>query len=250
MTAPRIVVALDYPDEATALAFARRVSPGVCRMKVGLELFTAAGPALIGKLADLGYDVFLDLKFHDIPNTVARACQSAARLGVWMMNVHALGGLDMMRAAREAIAGEPRRPLLVGVTLLTSHDAGDIAEIGLRPEPESEVQRLAGLVHTAGLDGVVCSPRETSVLRAERGKHFVLVTPGVRPAGSASDDQQRTLTPAEAIRQGADYLVIGRPVTRAPDPIQTLEAIRAEIGETADAPSLARGPRLDPIDER
>jgi orotidine-5'-phosphate decarboxylase len=238
MTAPRIVVALDFPDEAQALAFAGCVTPDVCRLKVGIELFTAAGPALVGRLADRGYEVFLDLKFHDIPNTVARACRQAARLGVWMINVHALGGLDMMRAAREAIAGEPRRPLLIGVTLLTSHDAGDIAEIGLRPEPEAEVRRLAGLAHTAGLDGVVCSPREAAVLRAARGKNFVLVTPGVRPAGSASDDQQRALTPAEAIRQGADYLVIGRPITRAEDPVAMLNQIRAEIGETAGATSL------------
>jgi orotidine-5'-phosphate decarboxylase len=227
---PSIIVALDYPSEAEALAFVGLVTPDRCRLKIGLELFTAAGPALAGKLADRGFDVFLDLKFHDIPTTVARACAAAARLGVWMMNVHTLGGTKMMRVAREAIDGAPRRPLLIGVTLLTSHDAGDIAEIGLRSEPDKEVLRLAKLASDAGLDGVVCSPHEASALRATHGAKFVLVTPGVRTAGSASDDQQRILTPAEAMRQGSDYLVIGRPVTRARDPVAVLDAVRAEIG--------------------
>jgi orotidine-5'-phosphate decarboxylase len=229
MTGPNIIVALDYPNEAEAMAFVESATPDRCRLKVGLELFTAAGPAVVEKLVARGFDVFLDLKFHDIPHTVARACATAARLGVWMMNVHTLGGVEMMRAAREAIAGAPRRPLLIGVTLLTSHDADGIAEIGLRPEPEAEVRRLANLASKAGLDGVVCSPREAAALRTSHSRDFVLVTPGVRPAGSTTDDQQRTLTPAEAIQQGADYLVIGRPVTRARDPMRALDEILAEI---------------------
>lgn len=236
MAGPRIIVALDYPNEAEAMVFVAHADPDRCRLKVGLELFTAAGPALVEKLVGRGFDVFLDLKFHDIPHTVARACATAARLGVWMMNVHTLGGTEMMRAAREAIAGAPRRPLLIGVTLLTSHDAGSLGEIGLRPEPEAEVSRLANLASKAGLDGVVCSPREAAALRASHGRDFVLVTPGIRPAGSTADDQQRTLTPAEAIRQGSDYLVIGRPVTRARDPMKALDEIRAEIGEAVTAP--------------
>ncbi len=230
MSGPRLIVALDVPDEKQALVLAGRLLPKLCRLKVGLELYTACGPVLIERLTALGYDIFLDLKFHDIPTTVARACERAAALGVWMMNVHCLGGETMLKAARAAVdmAGA-RRPLLIGVTWLTSSGPDEMAQVGLAGNPETLVGRLAKLAATAGLDGVVCSAREAQSLRAAQGKGFILVTPGIRPAGVAADDQQRTLTPGEAIAAGADYLVIGRPVTRAPDPCAVLEAINTEI---------------------
>ena len=229
MSAPRVIVALDFPDAASALGFAARVAPTQCRLKIGLELFTAAGPAMVSNLVTRGFDVFLDLKYHDIPTTVARACVQAAHLGVWMLNVHALGGLKMMQAAREAIEGVTRRPLLIGVTLLTSLGDDDLADIGLARGTALHVERLAGLAHTAGLDGVVCSPLEAAIVRRRFGRDFTLVTPGVRPAGTTADDQSRTRTPAEAVAEGADYLVIGRPITRAADPMAALEAINREI---------------------
>lgn len=229
MAGPRIVVALDFADAHDALAFAARVTPAQCRLKVGLELFTAAGPEVVAKLVSRGFDVFLDLKYHDIPTTVARACAQAAGLGVWMLNVHALGGGKMLQAARAAIDRSAHHPLLVGVTLLTSHGDDDITELGLEAGTERHVERLARLAQAAGLDGVVCSPQEASVLRRRLGKDFLLVTPGVRPAGTATDDQQRTRTPAEAVADGADYLVIGRPITRAPNPLAMLESINREI---------------------
>ncbi|GAB4509964.1 MAG: orotidine-5'-phosphate decarboxylase [Sulfuricaulis sp.] len=229
MTKPRVIVALDFADAATAQAFVKRVTPAQCRLKVGMELFTAAGPDLVRQFVSRGFDVFLDLKYHDIPNTVARACVQAAELGVWMLNVHALGGKRMLLAAREAVERLARRPLLVGVTLLTSHDEDELAEIGLEHGAGRQVERLAGIVRDTGLDGVVCSPAEALLLRRRFGKEFVLVTPGIRKAGDAADDQRRTRTPAEAVAEGADYLVIGRPVTRAPDPIVVLDAINREI---------------------
>jgi orotidine-5'-phosphate decarboxylase len=233
MNGPKLIVALDVPDEAQALALAGRLSPALCRLKVGLELYTACGPSLIARLSALGYEIFLDLKFHDIPATVARACERAASLGAWMMNVHCLGGEAMLRAAREAVnQAAGRKPLLIGVTWLTSSGPGEMAQIGMTGSPEDLVGRLAGLARRAGLDGVVCSAREARRLRAAHGKDFVLVTPGIRPAGVAADDQQRTLTPAEAVAAGADYLVIGRPVTRAPDPLAALKAIDTEIERT------------------
>ncbi|HKJ09525.1 MAG TPA: orotidine-5'-phosphate decarboxylase [Gammaproteobacteria bacterium] len=226
---PRVIVALDYPTAEQALALVERLRPDLCRLKVGKELFTRAGPALVDRLVKAGFDVFLDLKFHDIPNTVARACAAAADLGVWMMNVHALGGRRMMEAAREALGSGSQRPLLIGVTVLTSLAADDLAEIGLAGTPESNVQRLAALTHNAGLDGVVCSPREAAVLRDAEGEAFVLVTPGVRPAGAAADDQRRVMTPADAVCAGAHYLVMGRPVTQADDPIGVLLTTNSEI---------------------
>lgn len=231
MSGPKLIVALDFADAAEARALARRLAPSQCRLKVGLELFTAAGPQLVGDLTEHGFEVFLDLKFHDIPNTVARACTQAAALGVWMLNVHALGGAEMLSAAREAVDRAPRKPLLVAVTLLTSHGPETLAEIGVREETASQVERLALLAQAAGLDGVVCSPREAAALRRRFGPAFALVTPGIRPRGAAHDDQRRTLTPAEALAAGADYLVVGRPVTRAPDPAAALAAILREIGE-------------------
>ena len=228
-TEPRIVVALDFSSADAALNFCERIQPGMCRLKVGFELFTAAGPLLVERLVAKGFDVFLDLKFHDIPNTVAQACAAAARLGVWMLNVHALGGRKMMQAARDAVEKSGRRPLLIGVTILTSHSAGDLDEIGLGNDPALQVLRLAHLAQDAGLDGVVCSAQEAARLRGELGHDFCLVTPGIRPAGAAAGDQQRVMTPTQAVAAGADYLVIGRPITQAADPMTVLAAINREL---------------------
>jgi len=226
---PRIIVALDYPDAKGALDLASRLDPTLCRLKVGKELFTAAGPSLLEKLHQQGFSVFLDLKYHDIPNTVAAACLAAAGLGVWMINVHALGGRGMMLAAREALAKAGSPPKLIAVTVLTSMGTADMAEIGLGGSPQEAAARLARLAQECGLDGVVCSPQEAATLRRQCGKAFVLVTPGIRPAEGARDDQQRVATPRRAITEGADYLVIGRPITRAPDPIAALRSINDEI---------------------
>ena len=229
-TAPRVIVALDYPSADAARAFVAGVDPRLCRLKVGKELFTRSGPTLVEELAAKGFDVFLDLKFHDIPNTVAQACAAAADLGVWMMNVHAGGGRRMMAAAREALERRAgARPLLIGVTVLTSMGPEDLAEVGVPVAPADQVLRLADLAHAAGLDGVVCSPKESALLRRRLGEGFLLVTPGVRPVGADIGDQKRVLSPAEAIQQGSDYLVIGRPVTQADDPVAVLRAINAEI---------------------
>jgi len=226
----RIIVALDFPAVEPALALTARLDPALCKLKVGKELFTLAGPDLVRQLVARGFDVFLDLKFHDIPHTVAQACKAAASLGVWMLNVHALGGRPMLEAAREALATVgAERPRLIAVTILTSMGQADLAEIGLAGTPEDNVLRLAALAQTAGLDGVVCSSREVAALRQARGPDFTLVTPGIRPAGSAAGDQKRIMTPAAALRSGSDYLVIGRPVTRADDPLAALQAIQAEI---------------------
>ena len=230
MENPRVIVALDFPDAHTAQTFAEQLLPAHCRLKVGMELFTAAGPKVVENLVSRGFDVFLDLKYHDIPTTVARACTQAASLGVWMLNVHVLGGKKMLLAAREAVDRLARRPLLIGVTLLTSHSADDVTDLGWeRDGVARHVERLAGLAELAGLDGVVCSPQETAQLRRRFGKDFLLVTPGVRPAGAATDDQSRTRTPADAVADGSDYLVIGRPITRAADPVAALAAINREI---------------------
>jgi orotidine-5'-phosphate decarboxylase len=224
-----IIVALDYPDAAPALALAAQLRGSGCRLKIGKELFTRAGPPLVAKLQEQGFEIFLDLKFHDIPNTVAQACKAAAALGVWMVNVHALGGKAMLQAAREALESQPKRPRLIAVTVLTSLDTVDLAEIGLAGSPADNVLRLARLAQASGMDGVVCSPREITRLRAELGPQFELVTPGIRPAGSAQNDQKRVMTPAQALQAGATYLVIGRPITAAPDPLAALRGIQAEI---------------------
>lgn len=226
---PRIIVALDFSTSQEALALAQRLDPASCRLKVGKELFTAAGPALVEKLNALGFEVFLDLKFHDIPNTAAAACKAAAKLGVWMLNVHALGGRRMMEAAREALEGAIQRPKLIAVTVLTSMGREDLNELGIAGEPRETVLRLAGLAQSSGLDGVVCSAQEASSLRQELGADFCLVTPGIRPANAAQDDQTRIVTPTEAIRLGSHYLVIGRPITKAADPLQVLQRINLEI---------------------
>jgi orotidine-5'-phosphate decarboxylase len=233
VNARRVIVALDVPTSVAALAIAERLDPRQCRVKVGKELFTAAGPMLIERLTALGFEIFLDLKFHDIPNTVASACREAAKFGVWMIDVHALGGRSMMTAAREAIDGVERRPLLVGVTVLTSMNETELREVGVASSPMDAVARLARLAQDCGLDGVVCSAREARMLREALRNDFVLVTPGIRPAGSASDDQQRITSPAQAVADGATYLVIGRPITRAADPQKALESVNAEIGGVA-----------------
>jgi orotidine-5'-phosphate decarboxylase len=227
---PRVIVALDFPVEAPALALADRLDPGRCRLKVGKELFTRLGPGFVERLAALGFQVFLDLKFHDIPSTAAAACAAAADLGVWMLNLHASGGRRMMDAARERLAQCANPPLLIAVTVLTSLDASDLAEIGCPGEPAQRVLRLARLTRDAGLDGVVCSPQEAAMVRREVGGDFVLVTPGVRPASAAVGDQKRVMTPSEAVQAGADYLVVGRPITAAPDPLQALASIEHELG--------------------
>lgn len=238
-----VIVPLDFPDAQSALALAARLDPALCRVKVGKELFVAAGPPVVAALQERGFEVFLDLKFHDIPNTVAGACRAAARLGVWMLNVHASGGEAMMRAAREAVEAAPHRPLLVGVTLLTSLAEADLQRIGFAGGVEAAVERLARAARDSGLDGVVCSALEAPRLRRALGPAFRLVTPGIRLAGDARGDQARVATPAEAVRLGADYLVIGRPITQAKDPAAVLESIRASLAEpSAEPPPRGEGP--------
>jgi orotidine-5'-phosphate decarboxylase len=226
---PRVIVALDYGSVDEALAFVRRLDPARCRLKVGKELFTIGGPALLAPMIDRGFDVFLDLKYHDIPNTVAAACRAAASLGVWMMNVHASGGRQMMEAAREALSVSSQPPKLIAVTVLTSLSVADLSAIGFTQSTQLLVERLAQLAQASGMDGVVCSAQEAQSLRALCGPGFDLVTPGIRLPDSAKDDQQRIVTPQMAMRYGADYLVIGRPITRANDPLAVLDQINAEI---------------------
>ncbi|HQU98103.1 MAG TPA: orotidine-5'-phosphate decarboxylase [Nitrosomonas sp.] len=228
MSEPRIIVALDFDHAETALDFCKKLSPQLCRLKIGKELFTAAGPAIIEKLAHQGFDIFLDLKFHDIPTTVAKACKAACELGVWMINVHASGGRKMLIAAREAVPQTSTR--LIAVTVLTSINEHDLHEIGFSNSPQELVLKLAHLTQDCGLDGVVCSAQETVVLRKELGDNFCLVTPGIRLINnSKTDDQERITTPRQAIVNGSDYLVIGRPITQASDPYQTLLDIQQSI---------------------
>lgn len=229
MTDPKVIVALDYNSADEALSFVKKVSPDSCKLKVGNELFTTAGPDFVRTLCDQGFGVFLDLKFHDIPNTVSRACEAAARLGVWLVNVHASGGAVMMKVAAEALAKFKQRPKLIAVTVLTSMDRAQLGGIGLDLEPIEQVKRLAALAHDCGLDGVVSSAREVEAIKSICGKDFMCVTPGIRPATAALGDQKRVMTPSEAFRVGADYLVIGRPVTQSADPVAALESINNEI---------------------
>lgn len=228
MTDPKIIVALDYPDAAAANQLVAKLDPAMCRLKVGKELFTAEGPNFVRSLVDQGYGVFLDLKFHDIPNTTAKACEAAAKLGVWMLNVHASGGRAMMQAAREALDKAATPPLLIAVTVLTSMDEPALHEVGVNGRLEDQVLRLAGLTQECGLDGVVCSAQEAPALRSKLGPDFRLVTPGIRPADSSKDDQSRIVTPSDALRRGSSYLVIGRPITQAADPLAALQRIHAE----------------------
>ncbi|HUV99967.1 MAG TPA: orotidine-5'-phosphate decarboxylase [Gallionella sp.] len=229
MSDPGIIIALDYPNALPALALADRLEPSLCRLKVGKQLFTATGPALLEELMQRGFEVFLDLKFHDIPNTTAQACKAAASLGVWMINVHALGGRKMLEAAREAVASSSHQPRLIAVTLLTSMAQQDLAEIGINATPAEMVMRLATLARDSGLDGVVCSAQEAALLRKHCGNEFCLVTPGIRPVQVGLDDQSRVMTPYAAMEAGSSYLVIGRPITQAENPLQALLEINQEL---------------------
>ena len=232
----KVIVALDYADATSALKLVNQLNPTLCKLKVGKELFTAAGPQLIEQLVAKNYDVFLDLKFHDIPTTVAKACQAAAKLGVWMLNVHASGGSAMMHAAAEAVdigsQGNRNKPSLIAVTVLTSMNQANLTEIGIGENVQEQVLKLAKLSQQSGLDGVVCSAQEAQLLRQHLPTEFLLVTPGIRPATASLDDQNRVLTPAQAIKMGANYLVVGRPVTQAVNPIAALIAINDEIKQS------------------
>jgi len=229
---PKVLVALDFAESNAALDFVNSLDAKACRLKVGKELFAVAGPDFVKALVSQGFDVFLDLKYHDIPNTVAKAVQAAARMGVWMVNVHALGGRKMMEAAQQAlqeVKGVEAKPLLIAVTVLTSMEQQDLEEVGLIGTPEDNVLRLAKLAQSSGLDGVVCSAQEASVLRKSIGSDFCLVTPGIRPAGSAVNDQKRIMTPLQAIEAGSSYLVIGRPITQSAEPLAVLSQINESL---------------------
>jgi orotidine-5'-phosphate decarboxylase len=234
MTDSKIIVALDYADAPSALALVEQLNPDLCKLKVGKELFTAAGPQLVEQLVANNFKVFLDLKFHDIPNTVKKACEAAANLGVWMLNVHASGGSNMMQSALEGVDKSNHSPYLIAVTVLTSMSQGNLTEIGIENSLENQVLKLATLTQQADLHGVVCSALEAKMLRQHLGNDFCLVTPGIRPAKENEnhvnqDDQSRVVTPHDAIESGASYLVIGRPITQAPNPLKSLEDILLTI---------------------
>jgi len=226
---PKILVALDFETRQLAEHFVDTVTPDLCRLKIGKELFAVAGRDFVETCIAKGFDVFLDLKYHDIPNTVAKACQAASEMGVWMINVHAMGGRRMMTAAKEAIIKAQHQPILIGVTVLTSMEQIDLSEIGMQGTPEENVLRLAKLAQQSGLDGVVCSAHEVAQLRTQVGQDFCLVTPGIRPLSAAKDDQRRIMTPEQAIKTGSSYLVIGRPITQSIDPVKTLGEINLSI---------------------
>jgi len=233
-SAPRVIVAMDFSEPLAALAMAKRLDPGLCRLKVGNELFTAGGPRIVEAFHELGFDVFLDLKYHDIPNTVAGAVASAARLGVWMVNVHAGGGVAMLKAAKDSLAPFESPPLLIAVTVLTSLSSQDLSQLGWSPAADQLVATLAGMAWQVGFDGLVCSAQEASLLREQLSndddaRQPVLVTPGIRPKGSGADDQFRIMTPGQAILAGSSYLVIGRPITQSDDPLGILRNITKEI---------------------
>ncbi|QXC58522.1 orotidine-5'-phosphate decarboxylase [Vibrio mimicus] len=230
MNDPKVIVALDYDNLADALAFVDKIDPSTCRLKVGKEMFTLFGPEFVRELHKRGFSVFLDLKFHDIPNTCSKAVKAAAELGVWMVNVHASGGERMMAASREILEPYGKdRPLLIGVTVLTSMEASDLQGIGVQTSPQDHVLKLATLTKNSGLDGVVCSAQEALLLKQNLGNEFKLVTPGIRPAGSEQGDQRRIMTPAQAIAAGSDYLVIGRPITQVVQPDVVLRAINQSL---------------------
>jgi len=230
MNDAKVVVALDFDKKADALAFVDKIKPNDCRLKVGKEMFTYFGPEFVKELTSRGFDVFLDLKFHDIPNTVAKAVTAAAELGVWMVNVHASGGSEMMIKAKQALEkyGD-KAPLLIAVTVLTSMGEEDLLGLGITKSPAEQVMSLAKLAKESGLDGVVCSAWEAEILKTTLGKDFKLITPGIRPAGTASDDQKRIMTPEKAMAVGVDYLVIGRPITKAENPQQVLQSINSSL---------------------
>jgi len=229
MSDSKIIVALDYSDASSAMSFVDSIDPTSCKLKVGKELFTRTGPEFVAKLVEKKFDVFLDLKFHDIPNTVKGACHAAADLGVWMLNVHALGGRAMLEAALEGIDKSKHNPYLIAVTVLTSMDDSALADIGITNSPEKQVSLLAQLTRSVHLHGVVCSAQEASRLRAENGDSFLLVTPGIRPESADIGDQKRVMTPRKAIEAGASYLVIGRPITQAADPSRVLAEINQQL---------------------
>ena len=224
----KIIVALDYPNEESALLFVEKLDPSLCRLKIGKELFTRSGPSIIKSFVNDGFDVFLDLKYHDIPNTVANACKAAADLGVWMVNVHAMGGQKMLEAARESLDG-PDAPILISVTLLTSSGEKELAALGIQQTTKEFVQRLANMTQKAGLDGIVCSAHEASDIKRQYGSDFICVTPGIRLENDSTDDQQRIMTPVNALKSGSDYLVIGRSITNAADPCKVLRTINSDI---------------------
>lgn len=227
---PKVIVALDFAERAALDNFVSQIEPGSCRVKVGKEVFTRFGNEVVKDLTAKGFEVFLDLKFHDIPNTVAKACQAAADLGVWMLNVHALGGKAMLEAARESLENYgPEKPILIAVTILTSLSAAELPQVGLSGSVNENVARLALLTKQAGLDGVVCSAHEARTLRARLGNDFCLVTPGIRLADSKQDDQTRIMTPSQARSHGSSYLVIGRPITQAENPMQVLAEINSSL---------------------
>jgi orotidine-5'-phosphate decarboxylase len=230
MNDPKVVVALDFDNQVDALAFVDKIQPSDCRLKVGKEMFTYFGPDFVKALVSRGFDVFLDLKFHDIPNTVAKAVVAAAELGVWMVNVHASGGSKMMLKAKEALLpyGD-KAPLLIAVTVLTSMGEDDLLDLGITKSPAGQVLALAKLTQKAGLDGVVCSAVEAEMIKENLGEEFKLITPGIRPKGANADDQKRIMTPEQAIAIGVDYLVIGRPITKAADPHQVLQQINQSL---------------------
>ena len=225
----KIIVALDHADATSALNLAAKLDPNMCKLKVGKELFTAAGPTLIEQLVKKQFKVFLDLKFHDIPTTVAKACQAASNLGVWMLNVHACGGAAMMQAALEGVNKSNHQPFLIAVTVLTSMDQSTLTSVGVSQKLDQQVLNLAKLSQQSGLHGVVCSGLEARLLKQNLPNDFLLVTPGIRPSTANLDDQNRVLTPSQALNMGASYLVIGRPITQAADPIVALMAIQHEI---------------------
>jgi orotidine-5'-phosphate decarboxylase len=227
---PKVIVALDFESKAEALALVDTLSPVECKLKVGKEMFTRFGPDFVKQLVSLNYDVFLDLKFHDIPNTVAKACKAAAELGIWMVNVHASGGVEMMKAAKQAIHTSTHpNTLLTAVTVLTSMDQKQLSDIVSQTTPEQQVLKLAKLAYQSGVDGVVCSAKEAELLRQNLPTQFMLVTPGIRPQGSEKGDQKRVVTPVDAIASGVDYLVMGRPITQSQHPLDTLKAINQSI---------------------
>jgi len=225
----KVIVALDFSSEQQVMDFVDRLSPDMCGLKVGKELFTKLGPRPVEVIIKKGFAVFLDLKFHDIPNTVERACAAARDLGVWMVNVHALGGADMMQSARIGLGATSDRPLLTAVTVLTSMDSAALSAVGLDATPEELVKRLARLAQSSGVDGVVCSANEVRELTTILGDEFIKVTPGIRPAGVPNNDQKRVMSPSKAIEEGASYLVIGRPITQARDPVGALTQVLEDI---------------------
>lgn len=229
MMSSKLIIALDFSSADIAMQFVDQLSPSDCKLKVGFELFVSAGPEMVRKLTNKGFDIFLDLKFHDIPNTVASVCKAAAKLDVWMMNVHASGGIEMMHKASEALGNFESPPKLIAVSVLTSMTDKQLQQTGVNALAKDQVAHLATLAKEAGLDGMVCSAREANLLRQLMGEDFLLVTPGIRPIGSDRGDQSRIMTPADAIRAGVDYIVVGRPITQASKPLEVIAMINAEL---------------------